>query len=153
MAKHTPTPWKNDHSKIYSTARPGFMAIIGEFTGIMTNRTEDVYNAKRAVECVNALDGIDDPAQWVKESNEARIGAVSSHKHVVVMKRQVDDLTAWGNKADEMIGRLQSALQGTVNALQALPPSVLDDAQLEALNDATEILTELRLAQEGGSDA
>lgn len=97
---------------------------------------EQKANAARIVDCVNACEGQD--IETVK--------LATAHRNDCLQLEKVNELALDRNE------RLRSALQGTVNALQALPPSVLDDEHIQAINDANEVLTELRLAQKGGSD-
>ena len=122
--QHTPGPWIFDHRDGYLRTADGNNIV----------QTYNEANAQRIVECVNACEGIENPTEFMQKlrgSNMAFFEAIE-HEHT--------------------IDRLRSALQGTVNALQALPPSVLDDEHIQAINDANEVLTELRLDQEGGQD-
>ncbi len=61
---HTPTPWKlSDRSKSVFVSEKG--NVIGSTNGSAFALSTDYANAARIVECVNAFDGIENPAQFI----------------------------------------------------------------------------------------
>ena len=69
--KHTPTPWRFDHlkMKIKGTDDVNYMTIIANISpnmdysrGMNTQRA----NAERIVACVNAMEGIENPEEFMK---------------------------------------------------------------------------------------
>jgi hypothetical protein len=76
--KHTKEPWsshmlgggKGGHPNHYSIRAPGDDGCAGygiaEFRG--QNDGKNGWNARRAVDCVNAMEGIEDPAEFVRKA-------------------------------------------------------------------------------------
>jgi len=66
---YSPTPWGawDKHSNVYDANEEG----IGCFDGGSKSATA-LSNRNRAVECVNALEGVDDPAALMKRVREMR---------------------------------------------------------------------------------
>jgi hypothetical protein len=65
--KHTPTPWRVEYKPagtcIFSN-EPNFLLLSMSYT--QTDKTT-IANAKRIVECVNALEGIDNPTKFIND--------------------------------------------------------------------------------------
>jgi hypothetical protein len=77
--KHTLEPWRvhsygPDEPTWILGPEPGtiFVARMGSTMGCNdASREEEKVNACRIVACVNALDGIEDPAEWVRDAMES----------------------------------------------------------------------------------
>jgi hypothetical protein len=70
--KHTPEPWYTDSDRFVD-----FIYSDREKVCQFHNREKDdfdnkVANAKRIVDCVNAMEGIEDPMEFVRKAQEMR---------------------------------------------------------------------------------
>ena len=66
-------PWKRDGLTIYCGEKPNHVWIAAAITGgDHTGYPVDYANLQRAVDCVNAMDGIPDPQAFVEEALRLR---------------------------------------------------------------------------------
>jgi hypothetical protein len=120
-SKHTPTPWA------VAQRDKSFILDANDVPLARVYYFDDYSNTQHIVDCVNACEGQE--IETVQNAN--------------FYKNQSIELEA----ANE---RLVSALQGLINAINPLDRlRTLDHAEVEAINDANQLLVEL--AQEGGS--
>lgn len=147
MAKHTPGPW----STTTTTHIIGSGLIVASVqTGLDTAIQQ--ANAKRIVECVNACEGQsienvklatahrDACMQW--ETTMMRLVGEDGIGSVETAITQLKDQNA----------RLKDALEGLLDSFGHETPGGYTNRQIDAVNDAQEVLSELRLAQKGGQD-
>ena len=84
LSKHTPEPWDSVHEH---GAWEGYHEPdSGEFQ--ITFRAKTEADAARIVACVNAMAGIENPEQWVKEQKEYRDQMANSSLSAEIIKRQ-----------------------------------------------------------------
>lgn len=86
--KHTPTPWKAEGSFIFAH-RNDHRFPIGSMMHMISKECQqefDINNAKRIVECVNALEGIASPIDFVSAAKALNphdvINAVKERDHL-----------------------------------------------------------------------
>ncbi len=131
--QHTPAPWKVDD---FLCRTDEYGLIITDVSSSEFTSEEDIANAKRIVECVNACEGQD--IETVK--------LATAHRNDCLQLEKTNELLIDRND------RLRDALAGMVEAFDGMKVTQLTSVQIDAWNDANEALTELRLAQEGGGN-
>lgn len=137
--QHTPGPWKLG-TAVTQKALGIFQDSVQDgqqvdaiclITPLDCLTEQDQINAKRIVECVNACEGLDNPAEFIQEYEEA-------------LKKSVDGILQIGTK------RLAEAIQAsrTADALKELYDAFnrtgnLTARQVKALHEANNILMKL----------
>lgn len=133
---HTPGPWRIQAAAPHVIDSDTLKDIAGCCAHVFRSEMDhpvDLANARRIVECVNALEGIDNPAEYIKLALSVGIEAFNRQKQNT---------------------KLRDALQGMVDAFDQKRGLKYDNWQIDAVNDAHELLTEIRMAeQEGGGNA
>ena len=89
--KHTPEPWRFDsvEMKIKGFGDLHGRAVIANVSAKMDyarGKNTQYANAKRIVECINALAGIENPAEWVRILKEERV-----ESHVSYWKEKAEN--------------------------------------------------------------
>lgn len=122
MSKHTPTPWEhNGFLEIISKkVNPHDEQIIASLTYSDFETDECKANAARIVECVNALDGVEEPEKFLEEL-PFKIIELGNLKMQACIERD----------------RLLDALRGMTEAFTS---ACLTNEQVEAWNDANQLL-------------
>lgn len=134
--QHSKGPWSVDRNELFDI--DVVRSYDGKYITLFAYRNlthaeeqEQKANAARIVKCVNLLEGVENPAEYIQAARNA---------------------VTQGLKLREQNDRLLETLKTTLKALENMPPAAMDDEDIEAINDANEVLIELRLAeQEGGS--
>lgn len=66
MLRHNKAPWTTDPYGNY--VKCGQRKIVCQFGGVIHNYSNRKANSQRIVACVNAFEGVDDPARFMKQT-------------------------------------------------------------------------------------
>ena len=168
MRKHTPGPWSQgyivDNNRLKHLPKEQLevfetdekLSVYANFSPMdngrgrnLIARAYSVNDAARIVECVNACEGQE--IETVKLATAHRNACMDWE--TTMMRLVGEDGTVSAKDAITKLhtdrDRLRSALQGLINAVNPLDRlRTLDHAEVEAINDANQLLVEL--AHEGG---
>ncbi|MBA4155058.1 hypothetical protein [Flavobacterium sp.] len=129
---HTPEPWKTKENFI--TSIDGLF--ISSLHGSGTLKSEDIANAKRIVECVNAMAGIESPQKLRETFEKVRYLKLDAYTEI---KAERDNLQSWKNDAEfghklmmEAFKKQEEILSGLIQEYKEfiadceVPPSITE---------------------------